>query len=327
MAAAARDGIELDGEQRDLVKHLGSLGRRVSDAGIRRSARRGMYVHGSAGRGKTWLADAFFDAVPLTQKRRVHFHGFFDDLHRQIQAFRAEDNAFECAVDAIVGDARLLLFDELHVHDAGDARLLTRLLDSVFRRDVLVLATSNYAPPDLLPNPIWHHTFLPGIALLEEHLDVHHLIGAVDYRAQQHDHVAGFASGAWTKASRSGVKDHTVLTVSGRDFAVISVERSRLTATFEQLCTYATSTMEFLHWARTYPQWTITNIPAFGEADIQAQQRFINLVDVLVDTDVAVTFVADVDRDTFVSAATDRPDAFRMASRLQLLRSEPGEAA
>jgi cell division protein ZapE len=69
------------------------------------------------------------------------------------------------------------------------------------------------------------------------------------------------------------------------------------------------------------PRWSITDIPPFSAADPEAQQRFINLVDVLVDADIPVTFSAHVDLDSFLADASQRPDAFRMASRLRLLQS------
>jgi predicted ATPase len=34
---------------------------------------RGLYVHGSVGRGKTMLMDMFFELVPAKRKRRAHF--------------------------------------------------------------------------------------------------------------------------------------------------------------------------------------------------------------------------------------------------------------
>ena len=49
---------------------------------------KGLYIWGSVGRGKTMLMDMFFDAVPLTQKRRVHFHSFMAEVHAGIHAWR-----------------------------------------------------------------------------------------------------------------------------------------------------------------------------------------------------------------------------------------------
>ena len=64
----------------------------------------------------------------------------------------------------------------------------------------------------------------------------------------------------------------------------------------------------------------ITGIPALANAGAEAQQRLINAVDVLVDADVQTTFASHLDLDAFLAGTTERPDAFRLASRLHLLR-------
>ena len=208
------------------------------------------------------------------------------------------------------------------MHDAGDARLLTRLLDHVFARKITVLATSNYAPDDLLPNPIWHHIFEPGIALIKANMDVHPLRGPTDYRTINDDHTRGFAAGIWSTATPPVVPSvpHRVV-VHGRSFPVASTDGGELTATFDQLCRTPTSTLEYLQWARNFSRWTVTDVPQFTSADPEAQQRFINLVDILVDANVPVDFFAAVDLDGFLDDASVRPDAFRMASRLRLLQT------
>jgi hypothetical protein len=111
------------------------------------------------------------------------------------------------------------------------------------------------------------------------------------------------------------------LTSHGRSFTMTSTDGGELTATFDQLCGTPTSTVEYLQWSRDFPRWSITDIPPISAADPEAQQRFINLVDVLVDADIPVTFSAHVDLDNFLADASQRPDAFRMASRLRLLQS------
>ena len=37
---------------------------------------RGVYMHGGVGRGKSFLMDCFYNAVPLQRKTRLHFHEF-----------------------------------------------------------------------------------------------------------------------------------------------------------------------------------------------------------------------------------------------------------
>lgn len=320
-AAATADGFSLDPSQQATLARLAALGAELTSGSLRRSSPRSLYVYGDAGRGKSWLADAFYAALPLRQKTRVHFHGFFDELHRSIHTHRSERDAIERAIDDVTGSSRLLFFDELHVHDSGDARLLTRLLSHVFARRLTVLATSNYAPDDLLPNPIWHHIFEPGIALIKTNMDIWPLLGPTDYRTTNDDHSHGFAAGTWSTSTSplTPPAAHSI-TVQGRSFAVTSARDGVLKATFDQLCRTPTSTVEYLEWARDFTRWSISNVPPFSTADPDAQQRFINLVDVLVDANVPVSFTAAVELDEFLADAAERPDAFRMASRLRLLQ-------
>lgn len=318
-AAASAEGFSLDPAQRALLDRLAVLADELAGGSAR-----SLYVHGAAGRGKSWLADAFYAALPIRQKTRVHFHGFFDALHRGIHHHRSERDAVTRAIDEVTKTSRLLFFDELHVHDSGDARLLTRLLEHVFARGLTVLATSNYAPADLLPDPIWHHVFEPGIAIITTHMDVWPLAGTVDYRTVAADHRHGFAAGTWSVESRAPAASTTAtLTVAGRAFEVTSAENGELIATFDQLCGTPTSTVEYLAWAHAFRRWIVTGVPSFADTGREPQQRFINLVDVLVDADVTASFTSPLELTEFLAAASGRPDAFRMASRLRLLRSAP----
>ncbi|ROZ85992.1 cell division protein ZapE [Gordonia sp. OPL2] len=314
--------MSLDPGQRQLAGRLADLDPHLSHWSSKRTpTSNGLFVHGPAGRGKSWLANAYFDAVPTHRKTRVHFHSFFDELHRHIHHHRDEDRAVQKALDEVIRDCRLLFFDELHVHDSGDARLLTRLLERVFARRIVVVATSNYAPDDLLPNPIWHHIFEPGIALINAHMSTFHLTGSIDYRTAGGGRISGFAAGDWTTDPVTMPKryDGTSLAVRDRHFPVLAARPGELWVTFAQVCSAPMSNIEYLEWARTYSHWVVVDIPLFDDIDAEAQQRFINLIDVLVDIDVRVTFHSSHTLHRFSAAASRRPDAFRMQSRMQLL--------
>ncbi|WP_439028856.1 cell division protein ZapE [Gordonia terrae] len=325
-SSAVQAGIVLNEDQRRLAERLAML---TQPAGRRLRARRnekshGLYVHGPAGRGKSWLAQAFFDAVPMP-KTRVHFHNFFDELHLRVHDSRDDPRALDRALTELLGQTQLLFFDEFHVHDSGDARLLTRLLERVFAQHLTVVVTSNYSPDSLLPNPIWHHTFESGIEMIKSHLDVFHLDGPTDYRTLTPRHTTGFASGRWLTASPTGSPssddEKATLTVRGRQFPALAVRDDQLWISFAQLCDSPLSTVEYLSWVDAFRSWVITDIPLFNDASREAQQRFINVIDILTDTDTPTTFIATHAVDDFLATETTRPDTFRMASRLRLLRT------
>lgn len=212
----------LDAEQSRCAARLSLLTHRDTDAPFR-----GVYVHGSVGRGKTWLCDAFFDAWPGTAKRRVHFHDFFRRLHETIWLYRThpieEPVEFDTpstpdpdpvgqAIADLYDGVELLYFDEFYVHDTADAVLLTQVLQAAIDSGITLVATSNYAPSDLLPSPDFHHMMEPAIALIEAHFDVVELGGDHDYRLTDGtSRAAGFAAGRWIAASPAGLLDEAGL--------------------------------------------------------------------------------------------------------------------
>ncbi len=283
---------------------------------------RGVYVHGPAGRGKSWLADATYAAVSSANATRVHFHGFFDELHRRIHVRRdGSQDAVTRAIDDVLGAHRLVFFDELHVHDPGDAALLTRLLERLVQRGATLVATSNYAPHELLPDPVWHHLFVPGIDLLTTHLEVLCVDGPLDYRTLGPLTRTGFRAGKWsTTASPAAPAGQRFLRVRDRLFPVTSAGEGALVASFAQLCDSPVAASEYRHWSRAYPSWTITGVPPLDDVGPAVQQRFATLIDVLVDADVQLEVHASIGLEEFLARSAGRPDAFRMASRLRLLR-------
>ncbi|WP_420030128.1 AFG1/ZapE family ATPase [Psychromicrobium xiongbiense] len=90
-----------------------------------------------------------------------------------------------------------------------------------------------------------------------------------------------------------------------------------LWATFAQLCESPTSTIEYLQWSRIYPRWMVTEVPTFDSADAQAHQRFINLIDVLVEVeaDVSVSFVSGHSLATFRDSSSARREAVTVLCR------------
>ncbi|MCP2293086.1 cell division protein ZapE [Nocardia amikacinitolerans] len=183
--------IELDRDQRAAAERLARL---VDRRGRPIKGARGVYLHGRPGRGKTMLMDRFLATADADRAKRYHFHWFFAELHSAAY----ETGSIDTAIERLLGTARLVCFDEFHVHDIGDAMLVARMLDALFARRIALVLTSNYPPAQLLPNPLFHDRFLPTIARVVEHLDVLSVDGPTDYRTlPNRDTTRGFAAGRY----------------------------------------------------------------------------------------------------------------------------------
>ena len=64
------------------------------------------------GRGKSFLMDAFFLCVPLQRKRRVHFHHFMREAHRELDALKGEEDPIARLAERVARRYRLICFDE-----------------------------------------------------------------------------------------------------------------------------------------------------------------------------------------------------------------------
>ena len=56
---------------------------------------RGAYLWGPVGRGKSFLMDSFYLAVPLVRKRRVHFHHFMREIHRELNELKGTEDPID----------------------------------------------------------------------------------------------------------------------------------------------------------------------------------------------------------------------------------------
>ncbi|MGW1679594.1 cell division protein ZapE [Saccharopolyspora sp. NPDC002376] len=314
--AAAQRGFELDDAQCAVADKLAELGVAL---GKRFRRPRGLYLHGPVGRGKSFLVDTFFAEAPVPGKLRVHFHDFFDQLHRTIAQQRSTVNT---ALAELLNGRQLLHFDEFHVHDPGDAVLLTNLLRALHARRITLVTTSNYRPADLLPNPLHHHLFLPAIELLQAHQEVVALTGPTDYRTT---HRSGrFADGTWqwpmAGFQQPARSEQTALRINGRSIRALKARDRLAYFDFRDLCGAATSTRDYLAIVAQFDTWFISGVPKLAECGAETRQRFANVVDVLYEEDITLHVAAD---HNIAETLSNGRDSERTASRLALLRPIP----
>lgn len=367
-ADSGTGGLLLDADQRALVSEVTDYltdalsGDADAEDAVAAETRLGFYVHGPAGRGKTWLMSELFHAAPVPEasKRRVHFHTFFRSLQRNFSGGVSARVAIDETVTELLADAQLFFFDELHVHDPGGASLLNLLLGELAQRGIPTLITSNYEPEGLLATPAYRHVFAPGERILRERFTVRTLDGGIDYRLCDAVRGSRFATGRWIVAGgakvtaqdlardpAAGAVDTDIAPAcqreldaaarragltppaSGEAGTVLEGHRSlRARAVrdgevwfdFADLLESPSIAEDYLDVADRFGTWVLTGVPPLSRASREARQRFVALLDVLVDRDHQLTVIAETPRSGLADIA-DRPiDLFRAESRLALLR-------
>lgn len=264
---------------------------------------RGLYLWGGTGRGKTYLADLFFDSLPFAEKRRVHFHRFMQQIHAELKQLHGLPDPLSEVARRLSAQFRLLCLDEFHVNDIGDAMLLGGLLAALFEHGVTLVTTSNIPIGELYRNGLQRERFLPAIALLQQHTRELHLDGPTDYRLsflqlggtyhiphnkQTELHLAiEFTQLAGDKGERDRVID-----VNQRPIRTVAAADGIVWFDFMELCATARAAIDYLEIARCHHTLLLSDIRQMGENEDDIAKRFIDLIDTLYDHGVKLIVTA-----------------------------------
>ncbi|MCC7098213.1 MAG: AFG1 family ATPase [Rubrivivax sp.] len=265
---------------------------------------RGVYMWGGVGRGKSFLMDCFFQAVPLTRKTRLHFHEFMREVHRQLQDLKGTVNPLDELGRRIARRYRLICFDEFHVADVTDAMILHRLLQSLFDNRVSIVTTSNFHPDELYPNGLHRDRILPAIELLKAHLEVINVDAGNDYRRRSLEQMKMYH---WPldAAAEAALKQAFEQLAEARDEdPVMHIEHRELRALrraggvvwfdFRTLCGGPRSQNDYLEIASRFHTVLLSGVPQMPPRLASEARRFTWLVDVLYDRRVKLVISAAV---------------------------------
>ncbi|KQU52702.1 ATPase [Bosea sp. Leaf344] len=351
--------IERDPAQVAVVKRLAALAERLATRRLARKSSalgwlfggksrsvepiKGLYIWGSVGRGKTMLMDLFYEAAPLPQRRRVHFHAFMADVHARIHAYRQRLKSGEVkdpdpigpVAAALAEEARLLCFDEFTVTDIADAMILGRLFTALFDAGVVVVATSNVEPSRLYEGGLNRALFLPFIALLGDRVEVVKLEARTDFRLEKLGgapvyHVPADATAraaldrAFARLSGTARGQALVLPVQGHELRIPQAAGGVARASFADLCAHAYGASDYIALAQRFHTLVLDEIPAMTQDQRNEAKRFIILIDTLYEHHVKLVASAAAEATGLYTAAQGR-EAFefdRTVSRLIEMRSD-----
>jgi cell division protein ZapE len=287
---------------------------------------RGVYLWGPVGRGKSFLMDSFYLTVPLVRKRRVHFHHFMRDIHREMERLKGREDPLDAVAWRVAKRYRLICFDEFHVNDIADAMILGRLLQRTMDRGVVYCMTSNYRPDDLYPHGLQRERFLPTIALIKERLDVVHVGGPFDYRRRALEHVKVYHTPLGPAAERELDEAFRQMRDVEEEFHELDVEgrllpyRKRAGGVvwfdFETLCGGPRSQLDYLDLARRFHTVILSGVPKMTARQANEARRFTLLVDVFYDAKVKLIVSAAAPPEELYTEGVLANEFHRTSSRL-----------
>ena len=292
---------------------------------------RGVYMYGGVGRGKSFLMDCFYNAVPIRRKTRLHFHEFMREVHRELRDLQGTVNPLNELGKRMANRYKLICFDEFHVAEITDALILHRLLTALFENGVGFVTTSNFKPDDLYPGGMHRDRILPAIALLNEHLEVLSVDNGTDYRRRTMEQVNLYHTPLGAKADGEMLEAFNRLAESKDENPVLQIESRQIYARrkaggviwfdFKTLCGGPRSQNDYLEIASQFHTVLLSDVPVMPPRMASEARRFTWLIDVLYDRRVKLIMSAEAAPEALYTEGPLAHEFPRTISRLNEMQS------
>ena len=292
---------------------------------------RGVYMYGGVGRGKSFLMDCFFNAVPIKRKTRLHFHEFMREVHRELAELQGIVNPLDELGKRISKRYKLICFDEFHVADITDAMILHRLLVALFENGVGFVTTSNFKPDDLYPDGLHRDRMLPTIALLKAKLDVMNVDAGIDYRHRALEQVQAYYTplnaasdhelrDTWAKVADTADEDPRVH-IEQREIRALRHAGGAIWFDFATLCGGPRSQNDYLELASQFHTVILSSVPRMSASMSSEARRFTWLIDVFYDHKVKLIMSAEVAPEQLYTEGAMSNEFHRTVSRIIEMQS------
>ena len=300
----------------------------------KQSLKKGFYLYGGVGVGKTMILNFFFNQIS-EKKQRQHFNEFMLSFHNFVhdQKEKNEVNVINQFVKNLKSKASLVYFDEFQVTNIVDAMILGKLFEQIFKEDIKIILTSNTKISELYKEGLQREQFIPFIKIMEDQSIEYELKIEDDYRKSNDNQKQRYffplnqeTNFKINKFFRTITKDKKQssmkINVKGREFKIENYYEGIVRYNFNQLCDQNLGAEDYLEIVKNCKFMVIDQIPQFNDVNSNQQQRFITLLDVIYDKDISLAVTANQNLDQFTSSRLLEKPFKRTISRLYELTSK-----
>ena len=299
----------------------------------KQKTKKGFYLYGGVGVGKTMILNFFFDQIDQ-KKLRQHFNEFMLSFHdfAHERKGKNEENVINQFVKNLKLKASLIYFDEFQVTNIVDAMILGKLFDQIFKEDIKIIVTSNTKISELYKDGLQRDQFKPFIKIMEDQSIEHELKIEDDYRKSNDNQKQRYfyplnqeTNFKINKFFRTITKDKNqskiTVNVKGRDFKIENFYEGIARFNFNDLCDQNLGAEDYLEIIKNCKFIVIDQIPQFNDTNSNQQQRFITLLDVIYDKNISIAVTSNQSLDKFTSSRLLEKPFKRTISRLYELTS------
>ena len=295
--------------------------------------KKGFYLHGGVGVGKTMILDFFYNLIS-EKKLRLHFNEFMLNFHNFVHENKnkGDENIINLFVKNLKSKVSLIYFDEFQVTNIVDAMILGKLFDKIFGENIKVIITSNIAISELYKDGLQRDQFKPFIEIMKKKTDEHKLVIEDDYRKSkenQNDRYFfplnqenNFKMNKFFRIiSKDKKKASRSLDIKGREILIKEFYEGVVRFKFEELCGKNLGAEDYLEIVKISKFMVIDQIPKFDDINSNQQHRFITLIDILYDKKIPIAVTAEKNLDKLTSSKSLKEPFKRTISRLYELTS------
>ena len=293
----------------------------------------GFYLFGDVGVGKTMLLNFFYKNLDIP-KQRLHFNEFMINFHNFSHTYKEveKDNIIELFVKKISKQYELIYFDEFQVTNIVDAMILGRLFEAMFAENIKIILTSNIKINDLYKDGLQRDQFKPFINIMSKACNEIELIIEEDYRKSSSNTLDRFfyplneetnfkINQIFRKLTKNKKESSKSLKIKGRLFVIKNYFEKIARFDFNYLCNQNIGAEDYIKIAEVCSFIVIENIPKFNDENINKQQRFITLIDILYEKKISLMTSSYTDLENLESSRALIHPFKRTLSRLYELTS------
>ena len=299
----------------------------------KKNHKKGFYLYGGVGVGKTMILDFFYDLIS-EKKLRLHFNEFMLNFHNFVHENKnkGNENIVNLFVKNLKSKVSIIYFDEFQVTNIVDAMILGQLFNNMFNENIKIIITSNTMISELYKDGLQRDQFKPFIEIMKQKTFEHELVIDDDYRKSKENQrnryffplnkESNFQMNKFFRIiSKDRKKTIQILDIKGREFLIKEFYEGVVRLTFNELCNKNLGAEDYLEIVKVSKLIVIDQIPQFDDINSNQQHRFITLIDIIYDKKIPIAVTAEKNLNELTSSKSLKKPFKRTISRLYELTS------